>query len=75
MPEKVNCKLVGHNGNAWALLGKFDRCACEEGWTPAEIKAGGDEAMDGDYRHLLRTLASHCVNGGFGSDDGDDDEE
>lgn len=67
--KRVRLKLVGLDGNAFALLGAFSSQARREGWTDAEIDAVCDEAMAGDYDHLLATLAAHCVN------DGIDDEE
>lgn len=71
--KRVRLKLVGLDGNAFALMGAFTEQARREGWAEEEIKAVCDEATAGDYDHLLATLASHCENGGLGS--GDDDEE
>lgn len=73
--KKVRCKLVGRNGNAWVLLGAFSEQARREKWTDEEIDAVCKEAMSGDYRHLLATLADHCVGGGGGSGRGDESEE
>lgn len=56
------CNLVGTNGNAFALMGKFQSCARKEGWTKEEIKKVLDAAMSGDYNNLVATLTQHCEN-------------
>lgn len=71
--KQIHLRLVGLNGNAFNLLGAFSARARQEGWTSEEIKAVMDHATSGDYDHLLKTLADHCVDHGFSSDD--DDEE
>lgn len=63
--KKVKLKLVGIDGNAFAILGAFSVQATREGWTPAEIDAVRAEAMQGDYDHLLRVVSSHCKNWGL----------
>lgn len=62
--KKIKLRLAGLDGNAWSLMGEFQRQARKEGWTQEEIDAVCDVAMSGDYSHLLRTLAQHCENGG-----------
>ena len=47
------------NGNAFHLLGAFAARARQQGWSEDAIAAVQDEAMAGDYAHLLRTLAKH----------------
>ena len=54
--KKVKLELAGSNGNAYALMGAFQRQARKEKWTPDEIKAVLDECTSGDYNHLLATL-------------------
>jgi uncharacterized membrane protein YsdA (DUF1294 family) len=58
--KKVKLKLVGLDGNAFALMGAFKRAAQKQGWTQAEINLVLDKAMSGDYNELLRTLSAHC---------------
>jgi hypothetical protein len=53
--------LVGLDGNAFALMGAFQRQARQEKWTPDEIQAVLDECMAGDYDHLLRVLMEHTT--------------
>jgi len=73
MKNKVNLTLVGMDGNAFVILGAFQRQARMDGWTAEEINEVMDEARSGDYDNLLATISSHCVNGGFGSGDEYDD--
>lgn len=58
--KTVSLELEGLDGNAFALLGAFQKQARREGWTAEEIKAVMDEAQSGDYDHLLQTLMRHC---------------
>jgi hypothetical protein len=75
MKNEVNLELVGMDGNAFAILGAFQREAKRAGWTPDEIDEVKIEAMSGDYDNLLATISSYCVNGGFGPDDEEDDDD
>lgn len=56
-PE-VAVKLVGHDGNAFAILGRVQQALRRAGVPPAEVKAFVDEATSGDYDHLLATCAA-----------------
>jgi len=58
--KKVKLELVGLDGNGFVLIGTFQRQARREKWTAEEIKAVTDEAISGDYDHLLCTLSDHC---------------
>ncbi len=62
--KKLKLRLVGLNGNAWSLMGAFQRQATNEGWPLDEINSVLNKAKSGDYDHLVRTLSKHCVNGG-----------
>ena len=59
---KVNCKLVGEDSNAFFILGRFTSAARKAKWPEEEIKKVCDEAMSGDYNHLIATIADHCKN-------------
>lgn len=61
---KVKLKLVGLDGNAFNLMGAFSRAAKDQGWTEAEVKEVIDEAMSGDYDHLVATLSNNCQRKG-----------
>ena len=51
---KVKVKLLGEDGNAFAILGRCKR-AVKEFLTQAEIEEFMKEATSGDYNHLLQT--------------------
>jgi hypothetical protein len=57
--KRVKLELVGLDGNAFALIGAFQRAAREQGWTKEEIAKVRNECMAGDYDHLLMTLMDH----------------
>lgn len=56
---KPPLKLVGTDGNAFAVLGEARRAARKAGWSDERWASVRDEAMAGDYDHLLRTLMEH----------------
>ena len=60
--KKVKLKMVGLDGNAFAVLGAFQSQARRDGWSQTEIKDVLDKAMAGDYSNLISTIASHCNN-------------
>lgn len=51
----IEVELVGHDGNAFAILGSVQRAMRRGGVSDADVKAFMDEATSGDYDHLLRT--------------------
>ena len=56
-PE-IELQLTGTDGNALAIIGTV-RNALRAGGVPADqITAFSNEAMDGDYDHVLRTAMS-----------------
>jgi hypothetical protein len=63
--KQVSLRLVGLDGNAFALLGAFRQAARKAKWTAEEIDAVMNDAKSGDYNHLVATLSSHCKKGGF----------
>lgn len=58
--KTVNLDLVGVNGNAFMVMGVFQRQARKEGWTQEEIQTVLTEAKSGDYYHLFATIENHC---------------
>lgn len=60
MNKQVTLELVGLNSNAFSILGAFQEQARKEKWSKEEIKEVLDEAMSGDYDHLLQTIVKHC---------------
>lgn len=54
--KKIKLTLVGLDGNAFALMGAFQRQARRENWSKEEIDLVLNECQSGDYDHLLQTL-------------------
>ena len=53
-PE-IKVKLTGKNGNAFVLMGAVSQALRKAGVSGEKNKAFMDEAMSGDYNHLLNT--------------------
>ena len=60
--KQVKLNLLGLDGNAFALMGAFQKQARKEGWTNDEIQTVISECTSGDYDHLLVTLFSYCIS-------------
>lgn len=60
--KTITLELVGLDGNAFSLMGAFQRQAHREGWTKPEIDAVLNDCMSGDYDHLLSVLMKHCTS-------------
>ena len=69
--KTINLQLVGLDGNAFNLMGAFQRQARKEAWTKEEIGKVLEECMKKDYDHLLVTLSEHCE---VEDDDNEDDD-
>lgn len=52
---QIKVKLIGKNGNAFAILGAVSQELRKAGVTKEEQDRYMDEAMNGDYNHLLQT--------------------
>lgn len=48
-------QLTGNDGNAFGIMARVVRALRDAGATPADINQYQNEAMSGDYDHLLRT--------------------
>lgn len=57
--KKPTVKLVGTDGNAFAVLGRCREAGRRAGMAPERLKAFTDEAMSGDYDHLLATCMEY----------------
>lgn len=55
LDPKPKIRLVGEDGNAFAILGRAHRSLRRAGATPAQIEEFMTEAKSGDYNHLLAT--------------------
>lgn len=58
---RVPLNLEGLNGNAFALLGAFQRAARREGHSKSAIDIVIREAQSGDYDNLLRVLMDNTI--------------
>lgn len=54
--RKVQGSLSGIDGNAFMVMGYFQKLAKEQGFSKEWIKQVLDEAMSRDYNHLIATL-------------------
>ena len=57
--KKVKLNLEGVDGNAFAILGTFQKHARRQGWTKQEIDQVTNKATEGDYNHLIATIVEH----------------
>ncbi len=57
--SKPKLRLVGSNGNAFSVLGRARKAAKKADWSKAEVDEMMQEAMSGDYDHLLQTMMKH----------------
>jgi hypothetical protein len=57
--KKVRMQLVGMDGNAFAIMGRFHKAAVKAGWSKEEISAVLKEAESSDYNHFLATIMEH----------------
>ena len=51
----IQVKLVGEDGNAMVVIGRIRRAMRRANVPSAAIEAFTEEAMSGDYDHVLRT--------------------
>jgi len=70
MLAKVRMGLLGEDGNAFAIMGRFRRAAKAQGWPKDEIDRVLDVAKAGDYNHLLGVIMDHTEDE---NDEGDDE--
>ena len=60
--KKVKMRLDGLDGNAYALMGEFEREALEQKIPQTQINDVIDEMKSGDYDNLLRVLQDHTID-------------
>jgi hypothetical protein len=51
----INVQLTGEDGNAFFIIGRTTKALKRADVSSEEIQEFRDEAMSGDYDHLLRT--------------------
>ena len=69
--NKVKMQLVGTDGNAYSILGNFQRAARKQGWSKDQINKVMDEATSGDYDNLLRVIMENVEEPDTDSDEDD----
>lgn len=68
-------RLIGEDGNAFSILGRFGVAARKAGVPKETIDAVQAEATGGDYNRLLRTVLPWAIDNVAYCDDGEDDGE
>jgi hypothetical protein len=56
---KPHVKLIGADGNAYAIMAKCKQAASRAGWSDEEIKALMSEMTSGDYDNLLCVASTY----------------
>ena len=61
----IHVRMVGENGNAFAILGRVGAAMRQAGISVADQTAFRNKATSGDYNHLLQTVMStvNCDDG------------
>jgi hypothetical protein len=74
MPKYSNIEvdLIGQDGNAFAILARVKKVLKANGVSKKEIDAFMEEAMSGDYNHLLSTVMKTVTIAEFYGEDEDD---
>lgn len=55
--EKPTVKLIGEDGNAFAIMGRVTGALKDNGYTKEEIDEYKKQATSGNYDNLLRVTA------------------
>ena len=56
---KFDFPMVGEDGNAFMIMGRFQGLAKRNGWSQDDINAVFEEAKSGDYDNLLQTFCKY----------------
>ena len=59
MNKKPSVKLIGTDGNAFAILRRCLEAARKAKWPSETVKAFKDEATSGDYSNLLSVCCKY----------------
>lgn len=57
--QKPVVRLVGRDGNAFAIMGACQKAARQAGWSAERITALLTDMRAGDYDHLLQVALTH----------------
>ena len=58
--NKPKVKLLGKDGNAFAIIGSVDKALKVSGMPEEKRKEVQSEMMSGDYGNLLRVAMKYC---------------
>ena len=61
---RISVKLVGEDGNAYAIMGRVSKAARKAGWTAEQVEILMTEMRSGDYNNLLATAMEYCDDTG-----------
>jgi hypothetical protein len=70
---KVDCELVGQDGNAFAIMGRVQRAMKQAGYSQTALAEYSEASMSGDYNHLLRVAMDWTED--IGEDEDEDWDE
>jgi hypothetical protein len=59
--EKAVVQLSGEDGNGFFIIGRAMSAMKKAGYSKETITAYQEEAMSGDYDHLLQVTMKYCV--------------
>lgn len=62
--ERPKVKLIGEDGNAFAIMGRVVRALRKAGYSSEKVAEYRKEAMSGDYNHLLAVTMDWVDEGG-----------
>jgi len=57
---KPAVQLIGQDSNAMSIVARCSRAMRDAGWLPDEVAAFSEEALSGDYNHVLQTCMTFC---------------
>ncbi len=66
--EKPRVRLVGQDGNAFAILGRVRRALLDAGASEEYVERYTREATSGDYNHLLAVTMEYVVEPSMSED-------
>lgn len=62
LPEpRAEVQLTGEDGNGFFIVGRAMSAMHKAGYNKAIIEAYMEEALSGDYDHLLQTTMKYCT--------------
>ena len=59
MEQKPEVKLIGNDGNAFAIMAACRKAGMKAGWSSAQISEMLEQMMSGDYDNLLDVACKH----------------